>query len=221
MSIAENFKSIKSDIVGLTAKSGRQASDIDLIAVSKRQPQEKLQEALETGHRIFGENRVQEAQKHWSALKPNYPDLELHLIGPLQTNKIKDALALFDAIHTVDREKLARKLGHELENQGKSIPCFIQVNTGEEPQKSGITPKDLPDFLKFCRVEAKLDIIGLMCIPPIDDPPAVHFAFLQKLAREHNLKQLSMGMSSDYQKAIPLGATHIRVGTALFGERAD
>lgn len=219
MSIAENFTSVQSDIETIAAKTERSAGDIKLIAVSKKQPAEKLKAALDYGHRIFGENRVQEAQEHWSAHKSGYPDLELHLIGSLQTNKIRDALALFDVIHTIDREKLARKLGNELKNLDKSIPCFIQVNTGEEPQKAGIRPKDLPDFLGFCRGEAGLNIIGLMCIPPIDDLAAVHFAFLQKLAKEQGLSQLSMGMSGDYQKAIPLGATHVRVGTALFGER--
>ncbi|MDH5722168.1 MAG: YggS family pyridoxal phosphate-dependent enzyme [Alphaproteobacteria bacterium] len=219
MTIAENFKSLDLEITEIARNNGRNPEDVNLIAVSKRQTQDKLRAALDYGHRIFGENRVQEAQEHWAELKADYPDLELHLIGPLQTNKIKDAIALFDVIHTIDREKLARKLGEELKIQNKSMPCLIQVNTGEEPQKAGIPPKDLPDFLHFCRVECLLDIRGLMCIPPIDDPAAVHFAFLKKLASEHDLAQLSMGMSSDYPKAIALGATYIRIGTALFGER--
>jgi pyridoxal phosphate enzyme (YggS family) len=219
MSIAENLKHIHSDIEKTASAWGRDSSSVNLIAVSKRQPMEKIQEALGAGHRIFGENKVQEAQEHWAALKPEYPDMRLHLIGPLQTNKAKDAVALFDMIHTVDREKLARKLGNEMKAQDKNIPCLIQVNIGEEEQKSGITPRELPDFLGFCRNECNLDIQGLMCIPPHEEPPAMFFSLLHKMASEHNLPELSMGMSADYEKAVPLDATYIRVGTAIFGER--
>ncbi|MGH1456254.1 MAG: YggS family pyridoxal phosphate-dependent enzyme [Alphaproteobacteria bacterium] len=217
--ISENITAIRANITKTAKQWNRDTSDINLIAVSKRQPPAKIQEALDAGHRLFGENKVQEAQEHWTHLKPEYPDLNLHLIGPLQTNKVKDALALFDMIHSVDREKLAKKLGEEIKAQNKSIPCLIQVNIGEEDQKSGITPNDLPDFLNFCRNECSLDIQGLMCIPPVDEPPAMFFALLQNMARTHALKHLSMGMSADYEKAIPLGATYIRVGTALFGDR--
>ncbi len=207
MSITENLKTIKS-LTG-TAK---------LIAVSKTQAPEKIREALNAGQKIFGENRVQEATTHWAEIKQN-TDIELHLIGPLQTNKVKEAIALFDCIQTVDREKLARALGAEMKKQNKNLPCFIQVNTGEEEQKSGIAPADLPTFLKICREDCGLNIIGLMCIPPVDEPPALHFALLKKLGKENNLENLSMGMSSDFEKALALGATHIRLGTAIFGER--
>lgn len=221
MNISENLKHIQSEIEKTASAWGRDSHAINLIAVSKRQPPEKIQEALNAGHRIFGENKVQEAYEHWEHLKPNYCDLKLHLIGPLQTNKAKDAIALFDMIHTLDREKLARKLGTEIKAQGKNIPCLIQINIGEEEQKSGIAPNELPDFLGFCRKDCDLDIQGLMCIPPIDEPPAMFFALLHKIAQEHNLPHLSMGMSADFEKAIPLDATYIRIGTAIFGERND
>ncbi|MGH1378496.1 MAG: YggS family pyridoxal phosphate-dependent enzyme [Alphaproteobacteria bacterium] len=219
MSVQENLENIQNQITKAAAPWDISVTDINLLAVSKRQPQSKIQNAIDAGHRKFAENRIQEAQQHWQDLKPDYPDLELHLIGPLQTNKVKDAVALFDTIHTVDREKLARKLGAELKEQGKSIPCFIQVNIGEEEQKSGIMPLDLPDFLQFCVQDCALDICGLMCIPPVDEPAALYFALLQKMAKQHNLPHLSMGMSSDFERAIPLGATHIRVGTGIFGDR--
>lgn len=219
MSIKENLTHIQTQITKVATPWNRAEQDINLLAVSKRQPQSKIQSALDAGHRQFAENRVQEAAEHWMNLKPHYPELKLHLIGALQTNKIKDALALFDVIHTVDREKLARKLGAELRAQNRSIPCFIQVNIGEEDQKSGITPNDLPDFLEFCQRDCALDIQGLMCIPPENEPAALYFALLQKMAHTHNLPNLSMGMSADFEKAIPLGATHIRVGTGIFGQR--
>lgn len=219
MSVKENLEHTKNQITTAAKPWDRSVADINLLAVSKRQPQSKIQEALDTGHRIFAENRTQEAQQHWGNIKPNYPDLELHLIGPLQTNKVKDAIALFDCIHTVDREKLARKLSTELHAQCRSIPCFIQVNIGEEEQKSGIMPLELPEFLHFCRQDCALDIQGLMCIPPADEPAALFFALLQKMAITHKLESLSMGMSADFEKAIPLGATHIRVGTGIFGQR--
>ncbi len=219
MSIKQNIENINAQIKKTCNPWGRGPADINLVAVSKRQPQEKILEALDSGHRLFGENRVQEAYEHWEHLKPKYPDLKLHLIGPLQTNKIKEAIALFDCIETIDREKLARKLGAALQEQNKRLPCFIQVNTGEEAQKAGITPQDFAEFLKFCQQDCALDIQGLMCIPPVDDPAALHFALLQKMAHQHDLKNLSMGMSADYQHAIPLGATYIRVGTGIFGNR--
>lgn len=192
-----------------------------IIAVSKQQPDEKIEEALAAGHRAFGENRVQEAQARWAHRRATYPDLALHLIGPLQTNKAADAIALFDVIHTLDREKLARVLADEMKKQSRNLPCLIQINTGGEDQKSGIAPEALTDFLAFCRDECALNITGLMCIPPINEPAALHFALLKKLATRHSLKHLSMGMSDDYEQAAALGATHIRLGTALFGSRVN
>lgn len=190
-----------------------------LVAVSKMQPEENIEEALRAGQRLFGENRVQEAKTRWAHRRAAYPDLRLHLIGPLQTNKVKDAVALFDVIETLDREKLAQELAAEMKKQGRSLPCFIQVNTGGEEQKAGIAPVALPDFLKFCREECGLSIQGLMCIPPVEEPPALHFALLRKLAQGNGLPDLSMGMSADFEKAIALGATYVRVGTGVFGER--
>ena len=198
---------------------GRDESDITLIAVSKQQPDERIEKSLASGHRIFGENRVQEAFERWQARKTMYPELQLHLIGPLQSNKAQDAVALFDVIQTVDRPKIATALAREMAAAGRSLPCFIQVNTGEEDQKAGIAPAELESFLSFCRDEAKLQIVGLMCIPPVEDEPAMHFALLKKLADRYGLPQISMGMSSDFDTAISFGATHIRVGSAFFGER--
>ena len=218
MTVTENITNIRARITAAAKGAERSIGDIHLIAVSKVQPQDRITSALNAGLRIFGENRVQEAKEHWGALKPLYPDLQLHLIGPLQTNKVKDAVALFDMVHTLDRESLVLALSKEMNKQGRHLPCLIQVNTGDEGQKSGIHPNDLPDFLKFCRSHT-LDIRGLMCIPPVDDPPALHFALLRKLALEHKLEDLSMGMSDDFEKAIPLGATYIRVGSAIFGAR--
>ena len=221
MSLLENLQIVHHQIDRATRECNRLSNDINLVAVSKRQPPEKINYALNAGHRLFGENRVQEAYEHWVAHKESglYPDLKLHLIGPLQTNKIKDALELFDVIETLDRKKLARKLGAAMKEADKSLPCFIQVNTGGEPQKSGITPQELPDFLRFCRDECALDIIGLMCLPPVDESPSSHFALLRKLAEENGLKHLSMGMSADYKDAIANGATYIRIGTDIFGPR--
>lgn len=218
--IIQNIEIIKEDIRETAKQHNRRAEDVHLVAVSKKQPDERIDMALASGQRIFGENRVQEAQEHWEHRKPDYSDLELHLIGPLQTNKVKDAIALFDVIQTLDREKLARKLGSEMKNLNKNLPCFIQVNTGEEEQKSGILPNELDEFYHFCRKDCGMDIMGLMCIPPIDDPPAAHFAFLHKSAKKLGLKHLSMGMSADYEHAIALGATYIRIGTGVFGERS-
>ncbi|MFP4314494.1 MAG: YggS family pyridoxal phosphate-dependent enzyme [Alphaproteobacteria bacterium] len=219
MSVSEKLKSLRAEIKQIAIENARAFSDIHLVAVSKKQPDSRLEEALAAGQRIFGENRVQEAYAHWEERKKLYSDLELHLIGPLQTNKVKEAVALFDVIQSVDREKLARKLAAEMDNQGKSLPCFIQVNTGEEEQKSGIYPAQLQDFYEFCTKECGLSITGLMCIPPLDDPPAAHFALLHKYARGLDLPHLSMGMSADYEQAIALGATYIRIGTGVFGER--
>ena len=190
-----------------------------LVAVSKRQPDERIDACLAAGHRVFGENRVQEAQQRWGPRRPLYPDLKLHLIGPLQTNKAADAVALFDVIEVVDRPKLAKILAEEMRRQDRYLPCYIQVNTGEEPQKSGVLPADLDDFVAYCRDQCALQIEGLMCIPPADEEPAMHFALLRDMARRHNISGLSMGMSADYEDAIAFGATSIRVGSAIFGER--
>jgi len=174
---------------------------------------------IEAGHRLFGENRIQEAKAKWPALKERFPDLELHLIGALQSNKAKEAVALFDAIHSIDRPKIARVVAEEMNKQGRRLKLFVQVNTGEEPQKAGVMPREAADFVRQCQEEFKLDIAGLMCIPPADEEPSVHFAFLAKLASELGLKELSMGMSADFEKAIGFGATYVRVGSAIFGAR--
>ena len=206
--------------LGKAAKlAERNMSEIALIAVSKQQPDARIDGALEAGLRIFGENRVQEAQGRWQPRRPLFPDLELHLIGPLQSNKAGDAVALFDVIHTLDRPKIARALKIEMDKQNRQLPCFIQVNTGDEPQKAGIAPTEVPEFYRLCRSEIGLDILGLMCIPPIDEEAAMHFALLKTLADKLSLPKLSMGMSGDYEEAIAFGATHIRVGSALFGAR--
>ena len=199
--------------------AGREPDQVELIAVSKQQPDSRIESALNEGFRVFGENRVQEAQARWQPRRPFFPDLELHLVGPLQSNKAGDAVALFDVIHTLDRPKIARAVKTEMDNQNRPLPCFIQVNTGEESQKAGVLPKDAPDFHHFCTSEIGLDIIGLMCIPPIDEEAAMHFSLLKTLADKLSLPKLSIGMSGDYEEAIAFGATHIRVGSALFGAR--
>jgi hypothetical protein len=195
------------------------APSTTLVAVTKTHGPERIRPVLEAGHRVFGENRVQEAKTKWPELKREYPDLQLHLIGPLQTNKVREAVELFDAIETLDRPKLAHALAAELARIGKNPTLFIQVNTGEEPQKAGVAPADAPAFVALCRDELHLPVQGLMCIPPVDEAPAPHFALLQKMAGEMNLPLLSMGMSDDFETAIKFGATHVRVGTAIFGTR--
>lgn len=217
--ILRNKTELEKEIAFIARKAGRNPGEVRLIAVSKKQPPEKITAALEAGQRIFGENRVQEAINRWQPLKNKYPDLELHLIGPLQVNKVKDAVALFDFIHVVDREKLACALTKEMRKQGRYPSCLIQVNTGEEEQKHGILPVDTVELLNYCRKECNLDIKGLMCIPPVNEPPSMHFALLNKLAKNHGFRELSMGMSGDYHKAIWLGATLVRIGTAFFGPR--
>jgi pyridoxal phosphate enzyme (YggS family) len=219
MSIVENLNAVKTAIEKAARTHGQNAAAVNIVAVSKQQTIDKIRACLQAGQRIFGENRVQEALSHWSDLKKEYPDAKLHLIGPLQTNKVKEAVALFDVIETLDREKLADALSAEMKKQNRNLPCFIQVNTGEEDQKSGILPKDLPAFLNYCVKECDLHVTGLMCIPPVDDPPAMHFALLKKLAHENNMKDLSMGMSGDFEKAVALGSNYIRLGTVIFGER--
>ena len=210
---------IQSRIDKVAAGTGRNAAEMTLIAVSKQQPEARIDSALKEGLRVFGENRVQEAQQRWQPRRPLYPDLELHLIGPLQSNKAADAVALFDILHTIDRPKIAKAVKQEMDKQNRQLPCFIQVNTGEEPQKTGIAPKEIPDFLAFCRSEIGLNIAGLMCIPPVDEEAAMHFALLKTYAEKQSLAHISMGMSGDFEQAIAFGATYIRVGYALFGER--
>ncbi len=196
----------------------RDPSDITLIAVSKVQPNERVEAVLKEGHRSFGENRVQEAAGKWPAFRETYDGIDLHLIGPLQTNKARQAFELFDTIHTLDRPKLAKTFARLAQETGHCPPLFIQVNTGEEPQKAGIAPADTDNFVQDCRA-LDLPIQGLMCIPPVDETPSLHFALLRKLADRNGLSQLSMGMSDDFEQAIAFGATHIRVGSALFGAR--
>jgi pyridoxal phosphate enzyme (YggS family) len=221
MSIKINLEIIQGKVDSVCRQWQRESGDVHLIAVSKKQPQEHIIEALEAGQRIFGENIVQDAQKTWvdSGLKDKHPDVQLHFIGGLQTNKVKDAVALFDAIHCVDRPKLVDTLIAEMERQEKVLDCFIQVNTGEEDQKSGVIPSELKGLLDHCTHKG-LAVSGLMCIPPVEEPSGLHFAFLKKLSLECSLSQLSMGMSSDFEKALALGATHIRVGTDIFGARS-
>jgi len=215
-SIADNLKAIKAELSEAAAQSGYQ--EPVLIAVSKGHDSGAIQKALAAGHRIFGENRIQEAERKWPPFRKEFPDLELHLIGPLQTNKAKLALNLFDVVQTLDRPKLARVLAREMGQSDKKPRFMVQVNTGEEPQKVGVYPGELGDFLKEC-ASFGLAIEGLMCIPPVDEEPAMHFALLGKLAKRFGLNKLSMGMSQDYKTAAALGTTHVRVGTAIFGPR--
>lgn len=216
---SDRLAEVRAHIAEAARAAGRDPSDITLVAVSKTHGAERVRELLEVGQRVFGENRVQEAEGKFPALKAEYPDLELHLIGPLQTNKARDAVALFDVIQSVDRDKLAVALVKEMDRLGRRPACYIQVNTGEEPQKAGILPKDVDAFVAACRDQHKLPVVGLMCIPPVDEEPALHFALLAKMAARNGLSRLSMGMSADYETAVRLGATHVRVGSALFGAR--
>lgn len=207
------------DIFATAQDANRQPNTIKLVAVSKRQPEARLEAALAAGQRVFGENRVQEAQAHWAGRRADRPDLELRLIGPLQSNKAADAVALFDVIETLDREKLARALRKEMDAQKRAPRLLVQVNTGEEPQKAGVPPAELADFVGRMRTQYGFTIDGLMCIPPVEEPPGLHFALLAKLAADLGVPELSMGMSSDYPTAIRLGATSVRVGTGFFGPR--
>lgn len=216
--LADALATVRAAIAEAATAAGRAASSITLIAVSKTQARPALAAALAAGQRDFGENRVQEAEAKWPELKARHPDCRLHLVGPLQTNKLKAALGLFDAIHTLDRPRLADKLA-EHQAAGHALPpLFIQVNTGQEPQKAGILPGEADAFIETCRGRG-LPVTGLMCIPPLDEPPALHFAWLATCARRHGLPHLSMGMSGDFATAIAMGATHVRIGTAIFGAR--
>ncbi|MBY0423564.1 MAG: YggS family pyridoxal phosphate-dependent enzyme [Parvularculaceae bacterium] len=201
------------------AREAGRESDVAIVVAAKTQTAETLTPLLAAGHRLFGENRVQEAQAKWPPLKARFPDIRLSLIGPLQSNKARDAVALFDEIASLDRIKLAAALAAEMAAQNRRPDLLVQVNTGEEPQKAGVAPQDLPAFLAACRAEYGLSIAGLLCIPPADEPPAPHFALLAKLAARHGLARLSMGMSGDYEIAAQLGATEVRLGSSLFGPR--
>ncbi len=217
--IGDNLQAIGERIAAAARQAERQPDDITLIAVSKTFPIPFLEAAIAAGQRIFGENRVQEAKEKWPSLLKTHPGLELHLIGPLQTNKVAEAVELFDVIHVLDREKLARKLSTVLGAAGHKPRLYIQVNTGEEPKKSGVFPKQADDFIAFCRDETRLDIAGLTCVPPVDDPPGLHFALLRQIAVRNDLHHLSMGMSGDFETALRFGATHLRLGSAIFGPR--
>ena len=217
--IAENLAAVKARIAEAAEAAGRSPDEVALVAVGKAHSVGHVRRALEAGHRVFGENRVDEAEAKWPELRAAYPDVRLHLIGPLQRNKVRRALDLFDAIESVDRPRLARALAEEMERSGHRPDCFIQVNTGEEPQKSGIHPADADEFIGACRDDLGLPVRGLMCIPPQDDEPSLHFALLREIARRNGLRDLSMGMTADFDVAVRFGATHVRVGTALFGPR--
>jgi len=211
---------VRGKIAAACAEARRDPATVTLVAISKTFSAEAIAPVLAAGHRVFGENRVQEAKAKWPSLKAQYPDLELHLVGPLQSNKAKEAVALFDAIHSVDRASLCEALAREIARQGRQPLLFAEINTGGEAQKSGVPPEAADDFLRRCRETYGLGIAGLMCLPPLDEPPAPHFALTAKIAARHGLKLLSMGMSADFPQAIAFGATHVRIGTAIFGERS-
>ena len=216
---AERLVEVRRTIARAAGEAGRKPENVTLVAVSKTFEAHDIVPVLEAGQRVFGENRVQEAKAKWPGLRERFPDVELHLIGPLQSNKAKDAVQLFDVIETVDRESLASELGKEIARQGRAPRLLVQVNTGVEPQKAGVAPGEVDAFLKACREQWGLAIEGLMCIPPADQPPSPHFALLRVIAERNGLKILSMGMSADFEEAIQLGATHVRVGSAIFGHR--
>jgi len=217
----DNLSLIRRDIKRAEKEAGRKENSTRIIAVSKKFPAAHIRPVLASGHKFFGENRIQEAEGKWPELKEEFPDISLHLIGPLQTNKTKQAVGLFDAIQTVDRPKLARILAQEIQSQGRSPKLFVQVNTGEEEQKSGILPGDADSFIETCRHEYGLEISGLMCIPPVDEAPSLHFTLMEKIAHRNDISDLSMGMSSDYQTAVMFGATYVRIGEAIFGKRTS
>ncbi|MAJ99424.1 MAG: YggS family pyridoxal phosphate-dependent enzyme [Rhodospirillaceae bacterium] len=221
LNVAKNLDLINQKIEASLKGANRPRDDVQLIAVSKVQPVEKIEAALVEGHRLFGENRVQEAALKWPALKTKYPNAKLHLIGPLQTNKVKDAIMLFDVIETLDRLKLAEEIKKQSVKKGSDITCYVQVNTGEEQQKAGVFPAEAEEFVRYCQKTVGLNIKGLMCIPPINEEPALHFSLLAAIAGRLNLPTLSMGMSDDFETAIAFGATHVRIGSSIFGERAS
>jgi len=216
---ATHLAEVRSHIAAAAQAVGRDPASVTLVAVSKMHGADSVRTVLVAGQRVFAENRVQEAQEKYPALKTEYSDLELHLIGPLQTNKARDAVELFDVIQSVDRDRVAAALAKEMDRLDRRPACYIQVNTGEEPQKAGIAPGEVDAFVAACRNTYTLPIVGLMCIPPVDEEPALHFALLAKIAARNGLGNLSMGMSADYETAVRLGATHVRVGSAIFGAR--
>ena len=217
--IAANLAALGERIDVLAREAGRAPGSVALVAVSKAHAAASAAAAIAAGHRLFGENRVQEAQAKWPALRERTPGLVLHLIGGLQTNKVRQALALFDVVETLDRPRLAAALAREMDRTGRRPSCLIQVNTGAEPQKAGVDPREADRFIDACRREYALPVGGLMCVPPVDDEPALHFALLAEIARRNGLRELSMGMSADFETAIRLGATLVRLGTAVFGAR--
>jgi hypothetical protein len=219
VNVAAHLTETRERIAEAARAAGRDPARVRLIAVSKKQPEARIQAALDAGHRSFGENRVQEAQAKFGPLRDGYPDLDLHLVGPLQSNKAADAVALFDWIHTVDRPKIARHLAREMAEQNRHPRLLVEVNTGEEPQKAGIEPALAEDFVGWCQEDLGLTIAGLMCIPPQDEDPALHFALMAEMVERLDLPELSMGMSADYETAVRLGATLVRVGTGVFGAR--
>jgi pyridoxal phosphate enzyme (YggS family) len=216
---APGLAGVREEIARACRDAGREPASVTLIAVSKTFGAEAIEPVIAMGQRVFGENRVQEAKAKWPELKARYPELELHMIGPLQSNKAKEAVALFEAIHSVDRASLCEALAKEIAKQGRNPLLFVELNTGAEPQKAGVLPQDADAFLARCRDTYGLGIQGLMCIPPADEAPAPHFALTAKIAARNGLKLLSMGMSADYPVAIAMGATHVRVGSAIFGVR--
>ena len=217
--LPSSLATVEADIVRACRDARRERSSVTLVAVSKTFNADAVVPVIAAGQRVFGENRVQEAKGKWPDLMAKHPGLALHLIGPLQSNKAKEAVALFDAIHSVDRPSICEALAKEIARQDRRPDLFVQINTGEEPQKAGLAPSDADDFIAACRDTYGLTIAGLMCIPPADEPPAPHFAFTAKIAKRNGLRQLSMGMSADFAIAIELGATHVRVGSAIFGKR--
>jgi pyridoxal phosphate enzyme (YggS family) len=219
MEVPARLRLVRQEIALAAEAAGRDPNSVKLVAVTKTVPPEAIEEAIGAGQRCFGENRVQEAHGKWPAIRERHPDIELHLIGPLQTNKVREAVALFDVIETVDRPKLARALTEEMARAGKYPRLFVQVNTGEEPQKAGVAPGETEAFVALCRDTFGLAIEGLMCIPPFDQDSAPHFALLAKLAKTLHIKELSMGMSGDFARGVKSGATYVRIGTAIFGER--
>ena len=219
--ISDRYRSVRNAIAAAEAEAGRPKGEVTLVAVSKTFDADEIRPVLEQGHRVFGENRVQEAMAKWPGLKEEFGDVELHLIGPLQSNKAKEAVALFDVIETVDREKIAVELAREIAKQGRALRLYVQVNTGSEPQKAGIDPREAVAFVARCREVHGLAIDGLMCIPPADENPGPHFALLAKIARQAGVGKLSMGMSGDYETAVGFGATSVRVGSAIFGARGQ
>jgi PLP dependent protein len=219
-SVEEGLASVRREIEAACRAASRDPASVTLVAVAKTFPPAVIEQAIAAGHFVFGENRVQEAKSKWPPIKAAHQQVELHLVGPLQSNKVKDALALFDVIHSVDRPSLCEALAKEIARQDRRPPLFVQVNTGAEPQKAGVLPEDADAFIARCRDAYGLEITGLMCLPPVDEAPAPHFALLNKIAARNGLKHLSMGMSANFAVAIAFGATHVRVGTAIFGARS-